>query len=177
MLGFAATGITLNHAGQIGADPRVTQRTAELPGPLRASLSAAAPTDRAPLPPALREWLRATLDIRVGGRRADWYDDEIYLDLPRPGGDAWLALDLVDGVVEYERTDRGWVSYLNDLHKGRNTGAVWGWFLDAFAVACLVFCVTGLLLLQVHGSRRAATWPLVGLGLVVPMLVAVLFIH
>jgi Uncharacterized protein conserved in bacteria len=66
--------------------------------------------------------------------------------------------------VEFEQTRRGAIAYLNDLHKGRNTGPAWGWFLDVFAVACVVFCLTGLLLLHLHARQRAMTWPLVGLG-------------
>src|SRR5690606_20652899 len=88
--------------------------------------------------------------------------------MPGPGRDAWLAIDRAGGTVEYERTDRGWVSYLNDLHKGRNAGPAWGWFIDVFALACVVFTVTGLLLLQMHARQRPTTWPWVGLGLVVP---------
>jgi hypothetical protein len=63
------------------------------------------------------------------------------------------------------------------LHKGRNTGAAWKWFLDLFAIATLVFCLTGLLLLVEHARRRKMTWPLVGLGLFLPFLLAVLLIH
>ena len=43
--------------------------------------------------------------------------------------------------------------------------------------AAMVFCLTGLLLLQLHAPRRPATWPVVGLGFVIPMLLLVLFIH
>ena len=77
------------------------------------------------------------------------------MSLPRPGGDAWLAIDLDTGEARYEQTDRGWIAYLNDLHKGRHTGTAWSWFLDLFAVACVVFCVTGLVLLQLHGRPAA----------------------
>ena len=47
----------------------------------------------------------------------------------------------------------------------------------AAAHACLVFCATGLLLLNFHSARRPATWPMVGLGLIVPFLLLVLFVH
>lgn len=176
MLLFAFTGITLNHAAQIEASPKVTQQTGTLPETLRETLADAEDGER-PLPPALRQWLRQQFGLTVGERSAEWSLGEIYLALPRPGGDAWLSIDTELGDVEYERTDRGWVSYLNDLHKGRNTGTAWAWFLDVFAVACLVFCITGLFLLHMHARQRLATWPLVGLGLVVPLLLAILFIH
>jgi hypothetical protein len=79
--------------------------------------------------------------------------------------------------VHYERTDRGVVSYLNDLHKGRNAGPLWGWFIDVFAVACVLFASTGLLLLKMHSGRRPGTWPYVALGVVVPVVVIILFVH
>ena len=50
-------------------------------------------------------------------------------------------------------------------------------FIDIFAVACLVFCTTGLFLLQLHAGSRPTTWPMVGLGLVIPWILAILFIH
>ncbi len=178
MILFAATGITLNHAAQIEARPVVIQKEATLPADLLASLSAAAPKgDTGELPPAVEHWLASELGIVAGGQIAEWSDDEVYVPLPRPGGDAWASIDREDGKVLYERIDRGWISYFNDLHKGRNTGAAWSWFIDVFAGACLVFCLTGLCLLQIHSGKRPATWPVVGLGVVVPLLLAILFIH
>jgi hypothetical protein len=108
---------------------------------------------------------------------AEWSRDDLYVALPRPGGDAWASIDLRSGEAQYELTTRGWIAYLNDLHKGRNAGAAWAVFLDIFAAACVIFSVTGLLLLKLHARGRAATWPLVGFGLVAPLLLAMLFIH
>ncbi|MBJ6978722.1 PepSY-associated TM helix domain-containing protein [Luteimonas sp. MC1895] len=176
MLLFAVTGITLNHAAKIEGDPRVDTRQLGLPDHLRPQLDAHV-DGTAPLPPALATWLRDALDAPLGGRAAEWSEDEIYLSMPGPGRDAWLAIDKAGGTVEYERTDRGWVSYLNDLHKGRNSGPAWGWFIDVFAIACIVFTLTGLFLLQMHARQRPTTWPWVGLGLVVPVVLALLFIH
>src|SRR3546814_5643062 len=69
------------------------------------------------------------------------------------------------------------LSYLNDLHKGRNSGSAWSLFIDIFAFACLVFAVTGLFLLQPHSAKRRSTWPLVGIGLAIPAAIAIIFIH
>ena len=183
MLVFAATGLTLNHAAQIEAKPQVTHRKDLLPesllAPLRQQAEAADVKggSKAPLPPAVRDWVGRELAVTVDQQAAEWSADEVYVALPRPGGDAWLRVALEDGQVEYEKTDRGWISYFNDLHKGRNTGTAWSWFIDVFAVACLVFCITGLFLLQMHAGKRPATWPLVALGLVAPLLLALVFIH
>ena len=176
MLLFAATGITLNHAAKIEARPQVENRQLVLPAPLLAGLGARE-DGNAPVPRPVRHWLEQQLQTSIGGRAAEWSAEEIYLSLPRPGGDAWLSIDRHSGAVEYESTSRGVVSYLNDLHKGRNAGPAWGWFLDVFAVACLVFCITGLFLLHLHARQRRLTWPLVGLGLLIPLLIALLLIH
>ncbi|MFC3607826.1 PepSY-associated TM helix domain-containing protein [Stutzerimonas tarimensis] len=177
MLLFSVTGITLNHAGQIESRPVVTSHVSQLPDHLLTPLQTAPPEDDAPLPAALHDWLEAELGLRLAGRTPEWSDGELYIALPRPGGDAWLALDIEAGELEYEATDRGWVAYLNDLHKGRHTGAAWSLFIDLFAVACVVFSLSGLLLLQRYAGGRPTTWPLVGLGLVIPLLLALLFIH
>jgi len=176
MLLFSVTGITLNHAAKIEASPQVDNRSVQLPAALLGNLG-----DRvdgnAPLPAATADWLSGQLRAPIGRRPAEWSEEEIYLSMPSPGADAWLSIDRASGGVEFERTDRGWISYLNDLHKGRNAGAAWSWFLDVFAIACLVFCITGLFLLQLHAKQRRMTWPYVGLGLIVPLLLALLFIH
>ncbi|AZS80361.1 MULTISPECIES: PepSY-associated TM helix domain-containing protein [Achromobacter] len=177
MLLFAITGLTLNNASHIESKAVVTSRQAHLPEAVLKQLTAPPKQKKAPLPAPVAQWLDDTFDAGAAGKTAEWSADEIYLSLPRAGGDAWLSIDLGSGDVEYERTDRGWVSYLNDLHKGRNTGLAWSWFLDIFAVACLVFSLTGLVLLKMHAGNRGATWPMVGLGVVIPVVLALLFIH
>lgn len=176
MLLFAITGITLNHAGSIPAEPTTRVIEAQVPDEVLARVSVPE-EEKAPLPELLRDWLASEQDLHVGELAGEWTEVDVYLALPRPGGDAWLSVDLTNGELFYERTDRGWISYLNDLHKGRHTGNAWRWFIDVFAVACIVFCVTGLLLLIRHAGHRPATWPTVALGLVAPLILIILFIH
>lgn len=174
---FAVTGITLNHAGQIPADPVTVERTAELPAPLLTRLAAFAEETTDPVPPAVARWADEALGVTVAGRPTETTAAEIYVALPTPGGDGWLTIDRATGEAVHEKTTRGWIAYLNDLHKGRNTGAVWYWFIDVFAVACLVFALTGLALLWLHARGRPSTWPVVGLGLLIPVVIALIFIH
>lgn len=177
MLLFALTGITLNHAAQIEARPQTITLERQMPEAMLALLQNA--DERAPghLPAPVHAWLEDALEVRLRIQAVDWSPSEVYLSLPRPGGDAWLSIDREQGAVLYERTDRGWIAWLNDLHKGRNTGVAWSWFLDVFAVLCLVFCITGLWMLHLHAARRPLTWPLVGFGLAAPWILILLTLH
>jgi hypothetical protein len=177
MLLFSVTGITLNHAAQIPAKPTVTTLDAKLPAPLLARLKNDSESDKAPLPPVVSDWIDEQMSLEIAGRAAEWSEDEVYVSMPRPGGDAWMTVARDSGEIHYERTTRGVISFLNDLHKGRNAGPMWGWFIDLFAVACVLFAGTGLLLLKMHSSRRPGTWPYVALGVVLPLVVVILFVH
>jgi hypothetical protein len=179
LLLFAITGFTLNHAAEIEGSPQTVERAAQLPAPLLPAIKPddAADTQEAAARPGRgvgrgqsRHQARARAD-------AEWSADEIYLALPRPGGDGWVAIDRASGAVTTESTSRGWIAWLNDLHKGRNSGTVWKWFIDIFVLACIVFSLTGLVLLQMHSKNRPSTWPLVGAGLVIPAILAIFFIH
>ena len=183
LLAFALTGITLNHAGAIESRPMVRGGELQLAPAQRTALDEAAPrlagsTSRAPLPAPLAEaWQQALGLAWPAGADAEWSEEEVYLALPRPGGDAWLRIDRRSGRLEWEDSDRGWIAWLNDLHKGRHTGAVWSAFIDVFAAACVLAALTGLLLLALHARRRPSTWPLVVAGIALPALLAVWAAH
>lgn len=177
MLLFAITGITLNHAGAIEAKPKTVESQGQLPEDLIAAAKTAQ-ASQGTLPDPIRAWLAKEMDIKAPkGAEIEWTDEEAYVSLPRPGGDGWVTFDAATGEVTHENTDRGALAYLNDLHKGRNAGLAWSLFIDLFAVGCVVFCVTGLVLLQLHSHARKITWPLVGLGLAIPLILALIFIH
>jgi hypothetical protein len=182
MILFSITGFTLNHAADIEANPHVARKTGNLPPELLQAVAAQVATRQSKgadqtVPKELSVWLESQQQIDVHGKTAEWSPEEIYVALPRPGGDAWWRLSLESGEFEYELTKRGTIAYLNDLHKGRNTGKAWSWFIDIFAIACLIFCITGLFLLKMHATSRALTWPMVALGVVVPAVLAIMFIH
>lgn len=176
MLLFTVTGITLNHAGQITASPVVETREAQVPQELVDRLMKWTEQPPTELPAVLHHWLRVQ-GIGLAGVQAEWSEHELYLSLARPGGDAWLSIDIESGEMLYESTTRGWIAYLNDLHKGRNTGPAWGWFIDIFALLCILFCLTGLGVLYLHARERISVWPITGLGVMVPLLLAILLVH
>ncbi|WP_025587506.1 PepSY-associated TM helix domain-containing protein [Sphingomonas sp. UNC305MFCol5.2] len=177
LLLFAITGFTLNHAAEIEATPKSVERAAQLPPALLARVKPDDASDsKKPLPADVAKFVGEKLEMPTAGD-AEWSIDTVYLALPRPGGDGWISIDRETGAVTSEVSSRGWIAWLNDLHKGRNAGPVWKWFIDIFVLACVVFTLTGLVLLWMHSRHRKSTWPLVAAGLVVPALLAIFFIH
>jgi hypothetical protein len=176
MLLFAITGLTLNHAATISVTPKVVQHTATLSPSLLAMLKREAAKD-APLPDAVVDYLTPIIKLDPTGHAGEWSTTEVYVAMRGPGRDAWVSIDRDNGAVTSESTDRGWVPYFNDLYKGRNSGTAWFWFIDIFAGACILFTITGLLLLNLHAKNRPSTWPLVGAGLAIPLLIVLLFLH
>lgn len=177
MLLFAVTGLTLNHAGSLSARPSQEERQAAVPARLQAALQTLPDGGDQPVPPALARWAAEAFAIDIAELAAEVDADEVFVTVPRPGGEGALRLDRATASASYTVTSRGWVAYFNDLHKGRHAGRVWSWFIDGTAASCIVFTLTGFALLWMHGRARPFTWPLAGLSLLAPVLIALLFVH
>ncbi|WP_112308733.1 PepSY-associated TM helix domain-containing protein [Pseudogemmobacter bohemicus] len=136
---FAVTGLTLNNAGLFASRPETVELTAMLPADLRAEIAAMPEETDAPVPAAIAGWAAEEFRVSLTGRPTETTPDEVYIAMPRPGGDAWMAIDRASGDVTWSVSDGGWLAWLNDLHKGRNAGPVWAWFIDLLAVACIIF--------------------------------------
>ena len=178
MIFFAVTGLTLNHAGSIAGASHTARKTARLaPADLMLLRRDAASGTAQALPSQLRAAVARALGMGVPARAAEWSADAIDIDLSAPGAEGTISIDRASGAIDYERTDHGWIAWANDLHKGRHAGSAWFWFIDLFAVGVLVFALTGLCLLQLHARGRPRTWPIVGFGLALPLVVLLLFVH
>jgi hypothetical protein len=176
LLLFSITGITLNHASAISAQPKVDKHGAQLPEPLRAQLAGVhAAADE--VPAEITDWITREFGWSTRAAVPEWSDEELYLSAPGPGRDAWVSIDRATGAATSEATDRGWVAYFNDLHKGRNTGLVWMVFIDVVAAACLFFSITGLVLLVIQAKQRKSTWPLVAGGVAIVVVLMIFFAH
>ena len=173
---FTVTGITLNHASAISAEPRVSNGSAQLPENLRTALALSAPSSETP-PADITAWVESAFGLSLRDATAEWSEEELYVSAPGPGRDAWVSIDRASGAAKFEKTDRGWLAYFNDLHKGRNTGIAWTVFIDIVAVAELFFSLTGLVLLWIQARQRKSTWPLVGGGIALVTALMIFFAH
>jgi hypothetical protein len=173
---FTVTGITLNHASAISAEPEVSNGSAQLPEELRGMLAPSSPESDTP-PADIAAWAEDEFNLSLRDATVEWSEEELYLSAPGPGRDAWVSIDRASGAAKFEKTDRGWLAYFNDLHKGRNTGITWTIFIDVVAAAILFFSLTGLVLLWIQARQRKSTWPLVGGGIALVTALMFFFAH
>ena len=173
---FTVTGITLNHASAISAEPAVSTGNAQVPEALRGLLAVGGAESAKP-PPEIAAWAEDAFELSLRDATAEWSEEELYLSAPGPGRDAWVSIDRASGATKFEKTDRGWLAYFNDLHKGRNTGITWTIFIDVVAAAVLFFSLTGLVLLWIQARQRTSTWPLVGGGIALVTALMIFFAH
>lgn len=163
VLFFAVTGVTLNHPEWTFGDSVSTDTTTvELPFD---SLTDAGEPDYL----AVSEYLRTEYDVRgdvgsygeVGGTASIAYQN--------PGYQADAQWDTATGELTLTVVQQTWVSVINDLHKGRDAGTAWKWFIDVVGIFLAAVALTGLMLqFFVKRLRRQAFWTgAVGLVIVV----------
>lgn len=161
VLFFAVTGLTLNHADWFDDASRTNEYAGRLnPGWVTG-------TDTATVNKlAIVEYLRATHRIRgtVDDVRLD--DRQCAISFRGPGYTADAFINRPAGTYQVTETSLGLVAVLNDLHKGRDTGAGWVWVIDIAAVFMTLVSVTGLLLLLVLKKRRVSGlwWVVAGIA-------------
>ncbi len=71
-----------------------------------------------------------------------------FLDYKGSGYNAAIFIDMTTAQATIESTHYGVIAVLNDLHKGRNSGEVWRWFIDITALLMVMFVLTGVFLLM-----------------------------
>ncbi|MEC6797955.1 PepSY-associated TM helix domain-containing protein [Photobacterium sp. S4TG1] len=177
VLFFAITGITLNRPHLfVSQSPNVVEQQLVIPHELLAS-------EKGPFSPnrsALIAYLAKHGEVRGTPSAIDIFTDidgnelvegEISLDYKGPGYNATVFIDMTTAEATIESTNYGVIAVLNDLHKGRNSGEVWRWFIDITAVLMVLFVLTGVCLLipKKKTFRTSLKW--MGLGSVVSLLI------
>jgi len=165
LLFFAVTGLTLNHAESISAQPRISQNKGKV------EINWVKVEDAAVDKLAVVELLRQAHGIK--GALSDFRLEESQAEVSfkGPGYAADVFIDRETGEYELTETRNGLVAALNDLHKGRDTGRAWSWLIDASAVLMTLVSLTGLVLIWFVKRRRLSGLMLAGVCAVVSYLI------
>jgi hypothetical protein len=161
---FGATGLTLNHPDWFANLARSKQDGGSI--------------ERAWLDPQKPEKLRIVEHLRLTHHLRGSIDDfsiedpETTLLFKGPGYSASVFIDSQSGRYQITEEHKGLVAVLNDLHKGRDSGRVWAWVVDASAVVLVVISATGLVLLYTLKLRRVSGTLVAIVGTLVLVLLA-----
>jgi uncharacterized protein len=165
LLFFSATGITLNHPDWFSGG---AARSTEAEGAIRPDWL----KDVAKL--EVVEHLRKAHAIRGAVAEFTVDDTECMVAFKGPGYSADVFIDRSTGKYRLTETAHGLVAIVNDLHKGRDTGAIWSIVIDASAILLILASLSGLVLLF-YIKRRRISGTVVGiLGMLI--LVAIVYL-
>lgn len=166
VLFFSITGITLSHTDWFQS--QVTNKSIE--GKIDSSWTNQ--TDTLKIDKLrITEYFRNTQHAQgaVNDFRID--EREVSFVFKGPGYEASIFVNREDGAFQFNETSYGLVGKMNDLHKGRDTGRTWIWFMDASAVFLILVSLTGLILLLFLKKKRLSGIIVSILGLLVMYLV------
>ncbi|PSV52059.1 PepSY-associated TM helix domain-containing protein [Photobacterium sp. GB-1] len=182
VLFFAITGITLNRPELFVSDtPSVTEQKITIPTSLLSS-------EQGPFVPnksALISYLSKHTDVRGTASGIEIFTDlegdelvegEISLDYKGPGYNAVVFIDMTTAQANIEITNYGVIALLNDLHKGRNSGEVWTWFIDITAALMICFVLTGVCLLLPKKKTLNTSMKWMSFGSVVTAIIYIVFV-
>lgn len=160
---FSVTGITLNHVDIFTAEPKINEiRVDNLPDfPLDAAGQIALSSD-------LSVFLQKEFSVDINQATVTSDGDFLFVDLRKPGATVFIEIDQALGEALGEKTSYGFIAMLNDLHKARDTDALWPWLLDISSILLIIFSLAGLVLLLPNTNRfkRVAAYSTVAIILI-----------
>ncbi|MBI5364183.1 MAG: PepSY-associated TM helix domain-containing protein [Planctomycetes bacterium] len=170
LLFFSVTGITLNHAGFFELEADHAEAHGSLPKELLPAAGATADAT------AIEARLRA--EHGLSGALADFHADaeELSLVWKGPAYAADVVIQRADGEYELCVTRQRGTALIDDLHKGRDSGAAWSLVIDVSAVVMIVAALTGLWLLFYVQKRKNPGLLVALVGCVVLVIAWALFV-
>ena len=162
VLFFGLTGITLNHPNwTFGASATKDTHTGTLP----AGWYDSGTVDFL----NVSEYVRNNYDVK--GAVADYTSSSTAgsISFKAPGYAADLLFDVPSGAFTLTIEQQGFVAVMNDIHKGRDTDASWGWVIDVSGGFLVVVAVTGLGIQIFQKKRRRSSLIIAGVATVVTL--------
>ncbi|MVN78860.1 peptidase [Hymenobacter sp. HMF4947] len=150
VLFFAVTGLTLNHVEWFDGQQTERKATGTLPAAWVNTPDTAAIKK-------LQVVERLRQNYHVQGSVSDFIveDDQCAVSFKGPGYSADAFINRHDGTIKLTEQRQGLVAVLNDLHKGRDSGAKWSWVIDVSAGFLTLVSLSGLAMLFFLKNKRA----------------------
>jgi hypothetical protein len=166
VLFFSITGLTLNHADYFQKSSIITEEKGTV------DTSWVIQQDTLKIKKLeLVEFFRAKYKIKGAVQDFRIDDREISFSFKAPGFQADVFIEREDASYTLTITNQGIMGFVNDLHKGRDTGKVWLWIIDISAILMTLISLTGLILLLFLKKKRLSGIVLLIIGGLISYLV------
>ncbi len=168
---FAVTGLTLNHADKFANQLHTVQEKGKL------NLSWINSADTLKIAKLeIVEYLRKNNGIKAAMSDFRIDDAQIGVSFKGPGYAADAFINRQTGEYDLTKTSAGLIGIINDLHKGRDTGAGWSVFIDVSAILLTLVSLSGILLLLFIKRKRVSGFIVAACGLLLAYLVYMIWI-
>jgi hypothetical protein len=139
---FAVTGLLLNHPDWFGSG-RDEPRDSIIHLPLAAIQQA----QQQPQPEqALAALVAKKISLHGVLKQTDLIEPDMLLHFEGVGGSSDVSIDLSSGRTEVSNSDAQFSRIIQDLHRGKNSGAAWKWLIDISAIVILALSMFGFIL-------------------------------
>ena len=159
VLFFGITGITLNHPSWFGGD---NQFVRECDGKLNPDWlrgidgTSTSPDSISVARLEIVEHLRRIDRVRGAVGEFTVNGDQIAVTFRAPAYSADIFIDRESGEYDLAETSFGAIAWLNDLHKGRDTGFAWSVVIDVVSLLTVFLSVTGVILIFYLRRKRVS---------------------
>lgn len=165
---FSVTGVMLNHPAWFEA-LTAKDSTAEVSVPAAEIAAARAQKDPGP---ALVQAVGKLTPLKGGYSSADIQGDEALVRMDGTKGTSVIDLDLATGKAKVTVSKANAMLMIQDLHRGKNSGAVWRWLIDVSAYVIIALSLIGYILFFSLRFRLKTSLALTGLSIVLMLGVA-----
>lgn len=162
VLFFSVTGITLNHADTMQGETKTTQ----VKGKLNVAWVQSPDTNKVEKL-LIAEYFRNQHAVKGAVNDLRIEETQISIAYKGPGYEAVAFINRSSGEYELTVAQTGFVGFMNDLHKGRDTGTTWAWVIDVAAGLMVLISLTGLILLLFIKRKRVNGLILLAAGTII----------
>lgn len=170
---FSITGLLLNHPEWTTSDrePSSKEATVILPADALVRAQAAKEPSR-----ALADAIGRAQPLVGSYQSGEVIDEEAMIRLEGPKGSSDLVVNMATGEAEITVKRARLIDTINELHRGKNSGAAWRAVIDASAIIVIALSVIGYVLFFSLRFRLRTSLVLTGVSLLALVGVVVLFI-
>ena len=167
LLFFGITGFTVNHEDWFGAtEPRTSTFQGQTPADLIGR------NDQL----HIVEHLRSSFHITGALASFDALDETLHVGFKEPGQTWEVDIEKASGATSVHRETFNLMAVINNLHRGRYSGAAWRWVIDISAALIVLACATGVVLWLALPRRRRIGIAALAVGVVGTVLVYLLLV-